>query len=330
MTESLILPIVLLVLLVILVFAFAGCTGEDPALVAAKEEAERKLEEQKEKEAAEKAAEKSAQEAAKYENVIKNASTLVSYWRLDELETGSTTAKDSAPVGPLDGEYKFLLGISRGQAGALTFKDPNDKAAQFKGTQGFVEVPYNGFRNPPFSFSVEVWLLPEGHATEPQVVLGSYEVDAAGIVLRGFVLDVLRDPTLRVRARLGNDTDATALEADLGDGTQHGGWRHVVMTYSGATKGMMLYVNADDGKADAQLPTPAAPAPIAYKAITDTSMPLRIGAGQVEVTGVPGGAPPGTAGLFFEGRLDEVALYRDVLDGATIKKHFEAAMGGAP
>jgi hypothetical protein len=322
MTESLILLIALLVLPVVFLFVFAGCTGDDAKLVAAEEAAaaaEKKVEDAKTKEAADK-------EAAKYDNVIKGESTLVSFWRLGELETGNTVAKDSAPVGPLDGEYKFLLGISRGQAGALTFKDPNDKAAQFKGTQGFVEVPYNGLRNPPFSFSVELWLLPEGSSTQPQVVLGSYELDTSGKVVRGFVLDVLRAPTLRVRARVGNDTDSTSLDADLGDGSQNGGWRHVVMTYSGATKVLMLYVNADDGKADAQLPTPVAPAPVQYKAITNTAMPLRIAAGQLEVpTGSVGAPPLGTVGLFFEGRLDEVALYRDVLDGATIKKHFGAA-----
>jgi hypothetical protein len=326
-TESLMLLIPFLVLPVILLFAFAGCTGEDPELIAARDAAEKKLADEQKQQADEEKQHAADQEAAKYENIVKSESILVSFWRLDELETGSTIAKDSASVGPLDGEYKFLQGISRGQTGALAlFKDPNDKAAQFKGTQGFVEVPYNGFRNPPFSFSVELWLLPEGTSTQPQVVIGSYELDPMGNVVRGFVLDVLRAPTLRIRARLGNDTDFTSLEAGLGDGSQHAGWRHVVMTYSGATKTLMLYVDADTGKADAQLPTPSAPAPVQFKAITNTAMPLRIGAGQLEVaTGSPGTPPPGTVGLFFEGRIDEVALYRDVLEGATIKKHFGAA-----
>ena len=308
--------------------AFAGCVGDDAQLTAERDEARKALEDEKKKQEDEKVAQQVAQEAAKYDNVIKAESILVSYWRLDELETGDTTAKDSAPVGPLNGEYKFLQGINRGQAGALTFKDANDKCAQFRGTQGFVEVPYNGFRNPPFSFSVELWLLPEGASPEAQVILGSYELDADGNVVRGFVLDVLRTPTLRVRARIGNDTDSTSLEADLGDGLLHGGWRHVAMTYSGATKSLALYVNADDGKADAQLPTPTQSSPVLYKAITNTTMPLRIGAGQIDtvMAVLPGGASPlGQVGLYFEGRLDEVALYRDVLDGATVKKHFGAA-----
>jgi hypothetical protein len=328
MTESLLLLMGLLALPVISLFAFAGCVGDEAALTKERDDARKALDDEKKKDEEEKVAQQAAQEAAKYENVVKSESILVSYWRLDELETGDTTANDSAPTGPLNGEYKFLQGISRGQAGAMTFKDANDKAAQFRGTQGFVEVPYNGFRNPPFSFSVELWLLPEGTSTQQQVVIGSYELDADGNVARGFVLDVLRTPTLRVRARLGSDTDSTSIEADLGDGLLHGGWRHVVMTYNGATKSVALYVNADDGKADAQLPTPTSPSPVSYKAITNTSMPLRIGAGQIESTlaVLPGGASPlGSVGLYFEGRLDEVALYRDVLDGATVKKHFGAA-----
>lgn len=327
MTESLLLLTASLALPVIALLTFAGCVGDDPALVAAKEEAEKKLADEKERQAQQQASDQIAQEAAKYHNVIKAESTLVSYWRLDELETGNTTAVDSAPVAPLNGEYKFLLGIARGQAGALVAKDANDKSAQFKGTQGFVEVPYDGLRNPPFSFTVEFWMLPEGNAADPQVVIGSYELGALGVLLRGFVLDVLRAPTLRIRARLGNGTDSTALEADLGDGTQHSGWRHVVMTYNGATKDLLLYVNADDGKPDAQLPTPSAPAAVQYAAISGPAMPIRIGAGQIEgpVLGAPGAPPLGSVGRFFEGRLDEVAIYRDVLDGATVKKHYTAS-----
>ena len=323
MIENLIPLIALVVLPIMLLLSFAGCVGDDPELVAQKEAAEKKVAET-EKEKQQQAA---AQEAAKYHNVIQADPILVSYWRLDELETGDTTAHDSAPDAPQHGQYMNLLGISRGEKGALALpQDPNDKAAEFHGTSGYIEVPYHGLLNPVLSFSIELWVKPNGNPAEPQVVIGSYELDATGKVERGFVLDVIHGTNPRIRARVGSGTQPTALEADLGDGTEHGGWRHVVMTYHGATKALLLYVNADDGKPDAQLPTPTAPAPVAYKAIVDTTMPLRIAAGQFDGPAVPGTPALGSLGRFFSGRLDEVALYRDVLDGPSVRKHFLAAM----
>lgn len=332
MTASLILPIILLLLPVFLLFPFAGCVGEDPELVARveKAEAEKQVSDEAAARAAKDAADAAARAAAekenaKYENRVRNNPNLVSQWRLGELESGNVTAIDSAPTAPLNGEYKFLQGIARGQAGALFAKDSNDKSAEFEGTEGFVEVPPNGLRNPPFSFSVEFWLLPKGSSTTPQVVLSSYELDGTGNVVRGYVLDVLRLPTLRVRARLGHGTGFTAIEASLGDGSTNGGWRHVVLTYNAPTSTVMLYVNADDGKADAVLPSPSAPAAVTYAAVAlATAKPLRIGAGQIEAAAA-GSAPIGAVGQFFEGRIDEVAIYRTALDGSEVKAHFLAA-----
>jgi hypothetical protein len=315
MTESLILLVALLVAPVILLFAFAGCVGEDPRVG----ELEKKVAEQDKEKAEQEKKEAEEAEAAKYDSIVKNAPNLVSYWRLDDgvPETGDTKARDSAPVAPLDGEYKRLLAISRGQTGALN-SDPQNKAVDFLGTEGYVEVPYDGLRNPPFSFSVEVWMKPALSSNEPQVMIGSYELDGGNLV-RGFVLDMLHSPAPRVRARLGNGSPSpAALEASLGDGSEHQGWRHVVMTYSGASKTLTLYVNADDGKPDAQA------AGVIYTPVTGTTTPLRIAAGQHE--GVAAGLlAPGSLSRYFAGRLDEVALYREALDGPTIRKHFLAA-----
>lgn len=325
-TESLIALVALLVLPVILLFAFAGCVGDDPVLRQQKEEAEKKLAEKEKEQVAQKEAEKAADEAAKYDNIVEAESLLVSYWRLDEEESGGTVATDSAPL-PRHGEYKHLQGMNRAQTGALSTKHLNNKAVDFLGTQGYVEVPYDALRNPPLSFTVELWLKPDGASTQPQVVFGSYELDPTGNLVRGFALDVLRGQTLRARGRVAFDGQVTVLEAGLGDGLEHGGWRHVVMTYSGANKRLQLYVNSDDGKPEAELPTPANPGDVKYKAITDQTMPLRIAAGEIVQPPQPiGGGAPQRVGMFFEGRIDEIALYRDALDGTTIKKHFLAAI----
>jgi hypothetical protein len=337
MSASTIVAMLLLLLPVFLLFPFAGCTGEDYELKAheaeeratvaqkAADDLNKKIAQDAKDKADADAAAAAAAKALLYENQVNANPNLVSQWRLNELETGNVTALDSAPTAPLNGVYQFLQGMSRGEAGALTAKDINDKAVEFKGTQGFVEVPPNALRNPPFSFSVELWLLPKGTATQPQVVLSSYELDATGKVVRGYVLDVLRVPTLQVRARLGNGAGFTSLEASLGDGLDRGGWRHVVLTYNAPTSAAMLYVNADDGKADAELPNPTSPAAVTYSAVVmPAATPLRIAAGQVEVAAA-GGAAIGTVGQFFEGRIDEVALYRTALDGSTIQNHSKAA-----
>lgn len=331
MTEAMLVLIAVLVLPVVLLFSFAGCTGEDPALSDAQEAqaaAEKELGRVKD-EAAKQA------EAAKFFNVVLSTGTLVSYWRLEELSTGGTDAADSVPPAnnpPRNGTYVNTQGISLGEAGALEpIKHPGNKSAEFKGTQGYVQVDYDALRNPGGSFSIELWLRPAGTETTQQVVFGSYELDAMGNLARGFVLDMLRDqPTLRIRARVGNGSGFSSIEASLGDGSEHDGWRHVVMTYSQPGKSLMLYVNADDGKPDAQQPSTTNPNLVDYQAIPlGSTTPLRIAAGISEQLGPVGVASPGAAAptYFFHGRLDEVALYRDALLGTAVRTHWLSGIG---
>lgn len=305
MTESLVLTIALLALPVIMLLAFAGCVGDDPApspppLPTTPPPATPPP-------PVTPPATPPPAKPPTYGEVITAEPNLVSFWRLDDgvPETGDTTAKDSAPVAPKNGEYKNLPAVSRGQTGALK-SDLNNKCVEFQGTSGYVEVSFDPLRNPPLSFSVEVWLKPTPSALDPQSILSSCETGVGGVIERGFALEILQAPTLRVRARVGNETPTPSeIEASLGDGSQHDGWRHVVMTFNGATGKLALYVNADDGKPDAEgLGT--------YKALTVSSTPLRIASN--------------LAGALFSGRLDEVALYRVALDGPAVRKHFLAGV----
>jgi hypothetical protein len=188
--------------------------------------------------------------------------------------------------------------------------EPNT-AVVFDGTDDHVEVPYldaaNGaLTNPPGTFTVEAWIRPEG----PGVVLSSYNV-AAG---RGFVLEVVPGaPNLQAQARLGMGGAAFAtVTNDLGPGTAFDGWRHVVMTYEnpGGSGIVKLYVNAGP-------PEQGPPGGANYSAVkANAAPPLRIGAGWNE----PNETAPG---LFFKGRIDEVALYDKVLTPAEITTHFD-------
>jgi hypothetical protein len=312
------LVIALVVLPIIVVFGFSGCVGDDPErieqLEREKKDIENKLNEEKQK--AEEAAkqiekEKADTEARKYHNVVKAELNLVSHWRLSEGETGNAVAIDSAPDMPMNGEYKNTAGVVRNVQGALALvADPNDKATEFDGAQGYVEVPYHILVNPPLDFSIEAWINPTAATADPNVVAGSYEIEN-GKMVRGYLVEVEMAPQPKVRARIGFGNDSTALEAGLGDGSEHGGWRHVVITYNNVAKQLRIYVNADNGNPDAELGGGASP--VFY--VANASMPLRIAAGQTNA---------GAVGLYFKGRIDEVALYRTPLDGASIRNHFLA------
>jgi hypothetical protein len=322
MNESLLVMVPFLVLVILSMLPIVGCVGEDPDAAYDRGQADEKKNQEVEK-AKETAADTAKKEAEKYDKTVSAEPDLVSYWRLSEGPSGSDDALDSAPDMPKPGKYKNSAGggVNRDVPGALSLlPDPADKAAEFDGVQGHVEVPHDPLINPVLEFSVEAWIRPAVPLPpQPQVVLGSYETDAAGNVVRGFVLDVIPGAAgaPRVRGRIGNGTDFTTLDASLEGGTEHDGWRHVVLTYSVADKSAKLYVNADNGSPDAEMPPPppAPPKPVFY--VANASSPWRIAAGLVEQP-----APSPSAGQFFKGRIDEVALYRVPLDGPTVKKHF--------
>ncbi len=322
--ETLILAIAILVLPIVIVFGFSGCVGEDPRIAELekeKKEVEDKLKDEKDKVGKAIEQDKKDEEAKlakKYENVVKAEPNLVSHWRLSEGE-GNAVALDSAPDDPRPGEYKNLPGIQRTVQGALALvADTNDKAAQFDGVQGYVEVPYHLMLNPPLDFSVEAWINPTGTTADPQIVVGSYDIDAAKVV-RGYVIEVEMSPAPLVRARIGFGSDATAIEASLGDGTEHGGWRHIVITYDNVAKQLKLYVNSDDGAPDKEMGGTTGP-PVFF--VSNSSKPLRIAAGV--------GGAGGAASQFFKGRIDEVALYRAALDGLRVRAHFLAGTSLPP
>ncbi len=308
MPELLILLIVLLVLPVVLIFATAGCVGDDAVLQARQEGHDAGVGEGKKKGAEDTA--KKIEEENRYDLTIQNEPMLLSYWRFNE----SQGAQIAAAIGPAkkDGAYLHTAGITLQHTGALAlFKDPQDWSALFEGTVGRIEVPHHPPLNPA-ELSVEFWIQPLGVEAGPQVVLGSYELGPDGKIASGYVLEVLRETPagggasiVKIRARLGGGGEAVA---DLGQGIQRQGWRHVVMTFLRAsTTSLKLYVDATSGD-------PAADVDNATYVVLTLPLPLRMGGGQ---------SAPGVPGLFYHGGLDEVAIYNGVLTNARVKAHFQ-------
>ena len=330
MSEGLFIAVILVVLPIVLLLANAGCVGKDPDVARAegkaegqtigREEGYREGHDQGQQEGKTQGIEEGKQQGKtqaiadlateqQYPTSILKEPLLVGYWRLAEPQ-GSETCIDSGPK-KIDGEYRHTAGISLGERGMLAlFEDPNDKAAKFAGTEGYAQIPKptaptSAALNTP-EFTLEVWLNPSGTSTDPQVVVGAYEADATGELVKGFLLEVERPASgyPKVRARLG---DSATLEADLGPGIQREGWRHVVLTYfSGIPQSARLYVNADSGTPAAELDN------IVYEQPTSPQY-LRIGAGQ---------SATDVVGKYFEGAIDEVAYYDGPLTNAQVMQHY--------
>jgi hypothetical protein len=247
-----------------------------------------------------------------YPTLVKNETGLRSYWRLGEAP-GATVAVDSDPVQPRNGTYQGSPGLGAqgipGLRAALA-----DTAALLDGATGFVEVPYidaaNGaLTNPSGTFTLEAWVKPQG----PGVVIGSYDVDN----VRGFVLEIVQGAggALIAQGRVGDSAAFATVTSDLGPDTAFDGWRHLVLTYDNpGNQGVVsLYVNAG---AAVQATN------IRYRDVRPAQAPpLRIGAGWNE--------PQSTqAGLFLKGGVDEVALYDRAFTLADVKAHF--ALGSVP
>ena len=94
-------------------------------------------------------------------------------------------------------------------------------------------------------------------------------------------------------------------------------WRHVVLTYDGASgvggKKLTLYVGVvgTSGPVLAELPGSE------YQIVNDPDTPLRFGAGHLA-----GGA----AADFFAGLIDEVAFYNAALVKSEVETHFKASI----
>ncbi len=247
--------------------------------------------------------------------------SLRGYWRFNDpapLLPGITKALDfDRTTQPQDGVYQG--GVTNSAEGVLRQgSDSADIAATFNGTDALVEFPYTGILNPAADFTLEAWIRPEPLTPGASaVILGSYTVTSR----RGFVLEVVQvDPThMNAQVRLG-EAAATfrTVTAPLGDGTAIGGWRYVVATYATTPSPVLtLYVLAGAGSATDKAPHPGEQNPN-YKAVKVSEMPpFRIGAGWNE----PSQTNPG---LFFKGRIDEVAIYDKAMeaDNADPSVHF--------
>jgi Concanavalin A-like lectin/glucanases superfamily len=237
-----------------------------------------------------------------YRDDVFNNPHVVSYWRLDE--EGGTTAADSKDGNA--GTYEG--GVTLGVPGLL--QNDADTAVQFDGVSGYVSVPNADALNPA-QFTVEAIATIAGGDGTFRVVVSSNAV-GGGSSRFGYTLYV--SDQNRWEALVGDGSSWNPVSVgqpgavEVGGGPRRGPY-HLAMTYDGMK--LTVYVNPVDQNDPDQVASQA----FGYQ--PNTTDELRIGAGALE--------PPT---LFFNGVIDEVAVYNAPLDFNTVKRHFAIQMTG--
>lgn len=208
----------------------------------------------------------------------------VGYWRLDDA-VASTTAYDSSPWAT--GQYpKVPAGVNGtvtfGTTGAMT----GSTGATFNGSTGYLEVANTASLQRTGDLTIEFWLKTASLAAAQVVIskgtTGEYHV--------------LLNTNGSVSLLMGPSYNTVVIPASS---ITAGTWYHVAIVRTLVGKTVNAYLNGINKFSGTYASTPS----------TTTNV-LRIG------TSSP------TAGSYFNGVLDEVALYARPLTGTQIANHY--------
>lgn len=230
------------------------------------------------------------------------------------LGRSGSTPSDSAGVHiddmvatPLAKDFKgvndgvYVRGVTLGASGALTGNNPANASATFDGVDDYIEVD----RGISDDFSIEFWFK-----STQGVGTGSQWWEAAGLVdgeVYGYTNDfgVSLRADGKILAGTGNTSSGNDTTILSGAGFNNGQWHHVVFTRVKSSGALVLYV---DGTSRAT------------------------GTGNKNSLNVPTTLSFGrqndnahNAGQYFNGSLDEVAVYSTALSAATVLQHYNAA-----
>lgn len=223
----------------------------------------------------------------KYVDLVKAAGP-VAYWRLGE--TSGEIADDE--IGGNDGTY--LDGVTLGAPGAIS-GDANTSVSLDRTVRQKVDVAWTEVLNPPV-FTVEIWARVTGGAGNYRSPLTS----RADGPQRGYIFYAEPGNTWQFWSGKG---DSSGWDSVLGPAVANDKWTHLAASYDGTTK--RFYV---DGVLAGTSTAAFAP---------NDANPLRFGAGATE----------GFGDYFFQGEVDEPAVYDKVLSHEEIIRHF---LAGSP
>jgi hypothetical protein len=212
----------------------------------------------------------------------------LAYWRLNE--TTGTTANDSSGNGH---DATYVGGVTLQAQGIPG--DDNDPAVTLDGANGYIDAGPNFAFLGKVPFTIEAWILPTTIDSDFRGVM-SNEFQS-GTDKEGYVMYIQADAGLGYdRYEGGTSTPLIAPDAGL-VASSH--WHHVAGIYDGAI--MTLYL---DGSPVAQSKTALS--------IQSTSCIFAMGATHCGQEG------------YFQGSLDEMAVYGTALPIGRIQEHFLA------
>ena len=172
--------------------------------------------------------------------------------------------------------------------------DAANKAVGFDGTDDYVDIQSSGPLSPSTAVSVEAWIKTAALPGPAEFASIASKPGSYSLQLNGS----------RLEFKIDQPGGSGRLQAPLG-AIQVGHAYHVVGTFDGTTQRLYL-----DGLEVAEAVRPTEP-------ISTSGDELRIGSwnGSEE---------------FFDGVIDEVAVYTAALSAARIDAHYQAAIGGGP
>lgn len=206
----------------------------------------------------------------------------VAYWTLDDSDT---TARDK--IAALNGTYEATYSHVSGPLD--DFSNPN--MGLDVSSQGYVQVPDDPTLDFTAAISMEFWVYNLGNSGPPQYIVlnkeSSYEIG----------IGVLAANQLAVALW----TTASWAWVDSGYVVPTNVWKHIVVTYDGPTGRIRFY---SDGELVGETAHPNG------GNLTPTNQTFRIGDRE------------GATADWFNGYLDEVALYAVALNGEQVKRHY--------
>lgn len=214
----------------------------------------------------------------------------VGYWRLGDQVGHAASDESGAPSGSLRG------GVTLGVPGALA-RD-GDKAMRFDGSTGYVRV--GDRRDLDFTsgdFSVEAWVKPRTLTAMAVLQKG----ESTGYHTWQYRLSVTNGGLWRGTVFVG-DTNVKVTSPQAGSTTS---WTHLVLVRDG--KNLRLYVDGEE------------------VASTRFSGEVNDSSGMLAI-----GRTGGNSSDYFQGDIDEVAVYPTALSAARVGAHYAQGVSMAP
>jgi hypothetical protein len=223
----------------------------------------------------------------------------LTYWRFNETGTFYFTATNRGTLGPsANGTYSNPT-YMQGQPGALF--GSTDTAARFDMATTKIDVPFDPALNPA-SFSIECWARVDGGAGNYRSPVTSR--DSGGNGSAGYIIYAGAGNTWEFWTGSGPGWNAITTTTNTGP-VVIGAWTHLVGTYDAASLTMSFYIN---GVFVAER-TNSTVVPVGSIGLP---LPFRIGSGATE----------GYGNYWFNGRVDEVAMYPTVLTPTQVAANY--------